>query len=92
MNVKISFTAQLSLAAGGLNELSLDLPEKISVLDLLNLVSESFGEDFREIVLKAGQVAPNLIVILADEQVEADEVLQLYERAHITLLTPMAGG
>lgn len=92
MKIKAEYTAQLK-AITGVSWEHFDINEKCSLLQLIKVISDKHGERFKKFVLTDnGSIIPSIMIIINNEQVYADDSINLKENDTVSFLSPMAGG
>lgn len=92
MRVRVNYLAQVKRAAGVAEEAA-DLAPEGSLRDLLAVLADRHGADFRRLVLDPqGRVQPTLLFFVGDEQLRPECDRPLRDGEVVTILAPMAGG
>ena len=92
MKLTIVYTTQIK-AALGVGSQQVDLPPPKSTGELLAILAEQLGPDFRRLTLDAaGRPLPSVLVCVGDEQVPAGAPLTLRDGDVVTLLSAISGG
>ncbi len=93
--VKVKLFAHLRQAAGT-NEIEIDISEKSTLEDVLNMTIKKFGPNFEKNLKDTitGEFAPFLIMIGRKEisSVEGDLNTRVLDGDEISLLDPVGGG
>ena len=92
MKIKTEYTAQLK-AITGVSLEYFDINENCSLLQLIKVISDKHGERFKQFVLDDnGSIIPSIMIIINNEQVYADDSINLKKNDTVSFLSPMAGG
>lgn len=92
MTIKVIFTTQLRSALGR-NDQSISIAEGESVGGVLRHLSDLYPETFARLVHTAtGELLPNLIICVDDQQIRDLEATYLRSGQTVTLLSAISGG
>lgn len=92
MQLTIVYTTQLKAALGIGTEM-VDVPAPATAAELLVVLGEKHGPEFRRLALDAsGRPLQSLLVCVGDEQVGLNAPLRLEEDDTITILSAISGG
>lgn len=92
MQVTIEYAAQVKRAAGVASE-SLNLDEPSTVQDIVSQVSQSRGDEFRNLLLTAdGELHPSILLFADDQQLRWETPHEARDGMVISLLSPISGG
>lgn len=92
MKINVEYTAQLKAITGVPLE-HLDVEEKCSLLQLINILSDKHGESFKKFVTADnGSIIASILISINSEQVHTFGTIKLKENDTVSFLAPMAGG
>ena len=92
MKLTTHYTTQLKASLGVSSEpIEFDAPFNLS--QLLALLNERYGDDFRQFALDSdGKLLPSIIVCINDQQVDANDDPELQADCQVTFLSAISGG
>lgn len=92
MIVRVQYTTQLKTAIGHPEE-SIYVEEGTTLQQLFQSLRERHAEQFEELVLDdGGELLPSILLCVDDQQVAADDAIELTDGATVTFLSAISGG
>ena len=94
INVTVRSIMKITKALGGHNKLALELPDECDVLDLLMLLSDEYGDEFRDLIFIDGEYeSRNIIIMINGRSILAyDGIYCRIKDGDEVLIMPVASG
>ena len=88
--IKVKFFARVrEIAKTTTTEINVN--DKVKLLDLMNLLADKYGSEFRDYVFKTDHIASHIVIMINGQPVRNHEVY-LEDNDILAILPPVSGG